>query len=154
MVSPLHFDGAFEGRSPTIVNPNKMTHPKAIVLSHSWLEYTLVFKWFYWQDTCGAVGAFWTLNPCHLPYKRCGNMKNVVLWMASDSTCTSTVLPVSPPGVKMAIKSKQAEHYFLYINVLGKLYRYMTWRKFAIYSGRLLEKRSHNSHIFDEYRPL
>ena len=41
-------------------------------------------------------------------------MKNVVLWMASDSTCT-TVLPVSPPGVKMAIKSKQAEHYFLYM---------------------------------------
>ena len=32
-----------------------------------------------------------------------------------DVCYSSIVIHVSPPGVKMAIKSKQAEHYFLYM---------------------------------------
>ena len=67
-------------------------------------------------------------------------MKNVVLWMASDHTCT-TVLPVSPPGVKMAIKSKQAEHYFLYINVLGETLSLYDLKEVAIYSRRICWKK-------------
>ena len=52
------------------------------------------------------------------------------------TTCT-TVLPVSPPGVKMAIKSKQAEHYFLYINVLGETLSLYDLKEVAIYSRRI-----------------